>query len=62
MNGVKVFDLAKELGMSNGELLNTLKDLGVEADSLASVLERHRQRRKRYVEPGQIPGKARTHH
>lgn len=39
MTGVKLFDLARELGMSNNDLMSTLKDLGIQADRHTSVLD-----------------------
>ena len=39
MSGVRVYELAKDLGVSSGDLLTALKDLGVPASSHASSLD-----------------------
>ncbi|MDO8586243.1 MAG: translation initiation factor IF-2 [Armatimonadota bacterium] len=39
MAGVRVYELAKDLGISSGQLMSTLKDMGVEVSSHASSLD-----------------------
>jgi len=39
MRGIRVFELAKELGVSNTALLSALADLGIEAENSASYID-----------------------